>query len=151
MNYVLSWAMFNECSEFQSLRSEGSGGVVLFENHSGPFFPVPDSPPRSIDIHAVSSHVVQVKWKPPPRSDRNGEILQFEVRYYEKGAREETETSLNTSVTSIDVKGLKERTYYAFMVRAWTSAGAGHWTNQVFYKTDKSCEPPFPPQSALWN
>lgn len=97
--------------------------------------PVPGASPQSLVVTDRGPNEVELRWKPPVKQLRNGKILQFEVRQFRREQRDTSETKLNTSLTTLMISNLETKTVYAFMVRAWTSAGAGPWTNPIYHQT----------------
>ncbi|OON23142.1 fibronectin type III domain protein [Opisthorchis viverrini] len=102
----------------------------------------PDAPPSTSPLHVrlsgLSSSAVEISWAPPPVQYRNGRITAYQVRYFEVGAETQTETMAKVTVPGQrqhTAKDLKEKTFYTFMVRAFTSAGPGPWSGASNIRT----------------
>ncbi|CAH8868281.1 unnamed protein product, partial [Trichobilharzia szidati] len=109
----------------------------------------PDAPPSSSPLHVrlsgLSSSSVEVSWAPPPVQYRNGKLTGYEVRFFEVGAETQTETTIKVTVPGqrqYTARGLKEKTFYTFMVRAFTSAGPGPWSGASNIRTSVELPPP---------
>ncbi|CAH8664314.1 unnamed protein product [Schistosoma rodhaini] len=109
----------------------------------------PDAPPSSSPLHVrlsgLSSSSVEVSWAPPPVQYRNGKLTGYEVRIFEVGAETQTETIIKVTVPGqrqYTARGLKEKTFYTFMVRAFTSAGPGPWSGASNIRTSIELPPP---------
>lgn len=91
----------------------------------------PSGKPQNIKIDPISQTALRVSWKPPARSDWNGEILGYYVGY--------RLTSTNTSyiyetvnyVTeegkehSLELNNLRTYTQYSVVIQAFNKVGAG--------------------------
>ncbi|MBN3324574.1 EPHA5 protein, partial [Atractosteus spatula] len=75
---------------------------------------VAPSPVSSIQAKDITRHTVSLFWQEPERT--NGVILEYEVKYYEKG--------------------LNPLTSYVFHVRARTAAGYGEFSNPFEFMTN---------------
>ncbi|CAH8592122.1 unnamed protein product [Schistosoma turkestanicum] len=109
----------------------------------------PDAPPSSSPLHVrlsgLSSSSVEVSWASPPVQYRNGKITGYEVRFFEVGAETQTETITKVIIPGqrqYTARGLKEKTFYTFMVRAFTSAGPGPWSGASNIRTSVELPPP---------
>ncbi|GAA48182.1 receptor-type tyrosine-protein phosphatase delta [Clonorchis sinensis] len=109
----------------------------------------PDAPPSTSPLHVrlsgLSSSAVEISWAPPPVQYRNGRITAYQVRYFEVGAETQTETMAKVTVPGQrqhTAKDLKEKTFYTFMVRAFTSAGPGPWSGASNIRTSVELPPP---------
>ncbi|CAH8622116.1 unnamed protein product [Heterobilharzia americana] len=109
----------------------------------------PDAPPSSSPLHVrlsgLSSSSVEVSWAPPPVQYRNGKLTGYEVRFFEVGAETQTESTIKVTVPGqrqYTARGLKEKTFYTFMVRAFTSAGPGPWSGASNIRTSVELPPP---------
>lgn len=90
--------------------------------------------PLNLTVTGVTPMSVRLNWIPPERSLRNGEIVQYEIMYY-KRSDSQTAFNVNTTVTVIVLDGLESLTNYIFQIKAYTSMGAGPWSNQIPYQT----------------
>lgn len=90
--------------------------------------------PLNLTITGVTPMSVRLSWSPPERSLRNGEIVQYEIMYY-KRSDSQTAFNVNTTATEIVLDGLESLTNYIFQIKAYTSKGAGPWSNQIPFQT----------------
>ncbi|XP_037538227.1 ephrin type-A receptor 4b [Nematolebias whitei] len=80
-----------------------------------------------------SKDSVTLAWQGPERP--NGEIVEYEVIYYEKNQREQNYTVLKTRSNMMTVDGLKPGTTYVFRVRARTDGGYGSYGGEIELET----------------
>ncbi|TPP66498.1 Receptor type tyrosine protein phosphatase, partial [Fasciola gigantica] len=109
------------------------------------FILVPSTSPLHVRLSGLSSSAVEVSWAPPPVQYRNGRITGYQIRYFEVGAESQTETMAKVTVPGqrqYTAKDLKEKTFYTFMVRAFTSAGPGPWSGASNIRTSVELPPP---------
>lgn len=107
------------------------------------FLLAPSSSPLHVRLSGLSSSSVEVSWAPPPVQYRNGKLTGYEVRIFEVGAETQTETIIKVTVPGqrqYTARGLKEKTFYTFMVRAFTSAGPGPWSGASNIRTSIECK-----------
>ena len=95
---------------------------------------------------SVSPTAIQVTWNEVPAIDRNGIITQYEVEYNQttfSGATMSATTTVNSSTFTVDLTGLEEYVEYSIRVRAYTSVGAGPYSDVVIERTqeDGKCLP----------
>lgn len=95
---------------------------------------VPWGHPRNITSVAVSDTSVQLKWRPPPKEQCNGKIVQYEINYNKRYDSINTETR-NTSTTELMLDDLETNTEYVALIKAYTSKGAGIWSPKYTFKT----------------
>lgn len=65
------------------------------------------------------------------------------MRYFEVGAEIQTENTVKITVPNqkqYTVGNLKEKTFYTFMIRAYTSAGPGPWSGASNIRTSVECK-----------
>ena len=99
------------------------------------FPPVPASPPENVTVVVNSSTTIEVTWDIVPPLDQNGIITVYEVMY------QPLETfNGNICTQTIVVSGtemsvflieLQEFVNYTISVRAYTSVGAGPYSDEV--------------------
>ena len=80
----------------------------------------------------ISSTAIRVTWEEVPAIDRNGIITQYEVEYNQStfsGATMYNTTTVDSSTLMVDLTGLEEYVEYSIRVRAYTSAGAGPYSD----------------------
>ena len=109
---------------------------------------VPASPPANINAVTVSSTAIQVSWNEVPAIDQNGIITQYEVEYNQStfnGATMYSTITVDSSTLTVDLTGLEEYVEYSIRVRAYTSVGAGPYSDVVIERTqeDGKCLPVF--------
>ena len=98
---------------------------------------VPTGYPQNVAALTSSSTVIQVQWEPVPISERNGDIIDYEIKLNQTtfpdlplyGPRYTNGTMLSLALT-----GLEEFVEYTVRVRAYTSAGFGHFSPPVSSK-----------------
>ena len=90
----------------------------------------------------ISSTAIQVSWDTVPAIDQNGIIIQYEVEYNQTTFSEVSmynTTTVNSTTLMVDLTGLEEDVEYAIQGRAYTSVGAGPYSNVVVEKTQEDC------------
>jgi len=107
---------------------------------------VPASPPNNVNAVNISSTAIQVTWEEVPAIDQNGIITQYEVEYNQStfsGATMYNTTTVDSSTFTVDLTGLEEYVEYSIRVRAYTSVGAGPYSDVVIERTqeDGKCLP----------
>ena len=86
-----------------------------------------------------------MQWEEVPEIDRNGEIINYEVRVDPAEFQNVTYENVSGSELVLVVDGLEEYVNYNFTVRAYTSAGPGPFSVITTSTTDeagkrKACE-----------
>ena len=94
----------------------------------------------------ISSTAIQVTWEEVPAIDRNGIITQYEVEYNQStfsGVTMYNTTTVDSSTFMVDLTGLEEYVEYSIRVRAYTSVGAGPYSDVMIERTqeDGKCLP----------
>ena len=93
----------------------------------------PASAPVNVAAVSISSTQVKVTWGDVPPTDQNGIIITYEVEYIPledfHGAIGKDTT--NVSALSVILMRLQEYVNYTISVRAYTSAGAGPYSDPV--------------------
>ena len=88
----------------------------------------------------ISSTAIQVSWDTVPAIDQNGIIIQYEVEYNQTTFSEVSmynTTTVNSTTLMVDLTGLEEDVEYAIQVRAYTSVGAGPYSDVVMETTQE--------------
>ncbi|XP_043915975.1 ephrin type-B receptor 3 isoform X2 [Protopterus annectens] len=85
------------------------------------------SPVQTINLHATTSSSISLSWSPPDRP--NGIILDYEVKYFEKGQGDVIAHTITSQKNAVRIDGLKSGTTYAVQVRARTVAGYGRYSS----------------------
>ena len=86
-----------------------------------------------LHINRATATTVFLTWKMPSRP--NGIIRQYELQYQRIGSRKTMTQSTNGRKLTDIVTGLIGDTEYQFIVRAFTRAGAGPWSDAVAGRT----------------
>ena len=90
----------------------------------------------------ISSTAIRVSWDPVPLINQNGVITQYEVEYNQTTFSEVSmynTTTVNSTTLMVDLTGLEEDVVYFIRVRAYTSVGAGPYSNVVVETTQEYC------------
>ena len=91
---------------------------------------------------SISSTVIEVSWDLVPIIDQNGVITQYEVEYNQTTFSEVSlynTTTVDSTTLMVDLTGLEEYVEYSIRVRAYTSVGAGPYSNVVVETTLEDC------------
>ena len=83
-----------------------------------------------------------MSWEPVPATDQNGVITQYEVEYNQttfSAVSMYNTTTVNFTTLMVDLTGLEEYVEYSIRVRAYTSVGAGPYSNVVVETTQEDC------------
>lgn len=102
--------------------------AVLYTPEAAPL-----AAPLNVTDRLQSPSSVVLSWLPPPLQYRNGEIIQYAVLLHK--VMGESTVERKTSDTRIVLSGLEEGTNYIIRVRAYTSKGAGPWSNSLRVST----------------
>ena len=99
----------------------------------------PARAPINVAAVSISSTQVKVTWGDVPPTDQNGIIITYEVEYIPledfDGAIGKNTT--NVSALSVILMRLQEYVNYTISVRAYTSTGAGPYSNPVRVLTNE--------------
>ena len=101
---------------------------------------VPASPLGNVNAVNISSTAIQVTWNDIPAIDKNGIITQYEVEYNQStfsGATMYNTTTVDSPTLMVDLTGLEEYVEYSIRVRAYTSVGAGPYSDVVMERTEQ--------------
>ena len=105
-----------------------------FKNTIYSFSSAPASPPNNVNAVNISSTAIRVTWEEVPAIDWNGIITQYEVEYNQStfsGVTMYNTTTVDSSTFMVDLTGLEEYVEYSIRVRAYTSVGAGPYSDVV--------------------
>ena len=107
---------------------------------------MPDEPPTAIETWPSRSNSIHIYWSRIPESHRNGIILGYRIFYkpidepqrrYDRAPRSlnqyaiygalpgEKMVEVNSSANSVEIKDLKDYSWYKVRVGAFTSKGLG--------------------------
>lgn len=100
---------------------------------------VPRGEPQNFTAIGVSSTSVRLEWDPPDPRLRNGDIIMYEIMYYKTQDHVDV-YGVNTTETSLIIEGLAMNTDYVFMIKGYTSKGAGPWSNHLPFRTFGRCK-----------
>ena len=81
-----------------------------------------------------------MSWEPVPAIDQNGVITQYEVEYNQttfSAVSMYNTTTVNSTTLMVDLTGLEEYVEYSIRVRAYTSVGAGPYSDLVNVTTNE--------------
>ncbi|XP_077980930.1 angiopoietin-1 receptor-like isoform X2 [Glandiceps talaboti] len=94
----------------------------------------PDSPPVNITVSEVTSDSLKFVWDEPEERTRNGIITRYEYIFVNRddGLHRKVRT---TSTRTATFQYLEPATTYSFKIKAYTSAGAGPLSDEIFGKT----------------
>ncbi|XP_044130016.1 ephrin type-B receptor 4 isoform X1 [Bufo gargarizans] len=86
---------------------------------------------------AASASSLSLKWipPPPPQSPNMGNILDYEVKYFEKDQEKPLIMFLKASGNEAKLVGLRAGTMYTVQVRARTNAGYGAFSGDSVFQT----------------
>ncbi|KAK9538930.1 hypothetical protein VZT92_004070 [Zoarces viviparus] len=91
----------------------------------------------TVHLMRSTSDTLSLSWLPPEKP--NGVILDYEIKYYERGqAMSHTVTSQHSSAK---VEGLRAAAPYVVQVRARTVAGYGRYSNPMDFSTSLHSNP----------
>uniref|UniRef100_A0A2K5MR08 Ephrin type-B receptor 6 n=1 Tax=Cercocebus atys TaxID=9531 RepID=A0A2K5MR08_CERAT len=99
----------------------------------------PDAPctvPSAVPVvHQVSraSNSITVSWPQPDQT--NGNILDYQLRYYDQAEDESHSFTLTSETNTATVTQLSPGHIYGFQVRARTAAGHGPYGGKVYFQT----------------
>ena len=94
----------------------------------------PSAPPLNVSLLTLSSTTIYVSWDEVPAVERNGIITRYQVNYSQTAFTEDMQTMYTTDL-NITLQNLHEYTTYTILVRAFTSAGAGPYSNETVTTT----------------
>ena len=98
-------------------------------------YPVPSSSPRNISAMAISPTTISVQWETFDPIDENGNIIAYEIMYTPEqtfnGLIRTSMMNVSEFDLSVNLTELQEYVNYTVSVRAYTSVGAGLYSNEV--------------------
>ena len=104
----------------------------------------PAAPPDDVRVMAVSSTSIYVTWDVVPPIDQNGIITMYEVVYQPletfNGIISTQTMNVSGTEMSVILIELQEFVNYTISVRAYTSVGAGPYSNEVTVTTLEDCK-----------
>ncbi|XP_059621855.1 cell adhesion molecule Dscam2 [Phlebotomus argentipes] len=96
----------------------------------------PSGKPQNIKIDPISQTALRVSWKPPPRSEWNGEILGYYVGYRLSSTNSSYIYETVNYVTeegkehSLELNNLRTYTQYSAVIQAFNKVGAGPMSDE---------------------
>uniref|UniRef100_A0A3P9HI31 Cell adhesion molecule DSCAM n=1 Tax=Oryzias latipes TaxID=8090 RepID=A0A3P9HI31_ORYLA len=105
---------------------------------------VPSRPPENVQAVATSPEIVSLSWLTPPKDALNGNLLGFRVIYWANLPDGELGEIRNvtTSKPSLELDGLEKYTNYSIQVLAFTRAGDGVRSEQIYTRTKEDVPGP---------
>uniref|UniRef100_A0A8D2ZGK6 Ephrin type-B receptor 3 n=1 Tax=Scophthalmus maximus TaxID=52904 RepID=A0A8D2ZGK6_SCOMX len=92
----------------------------------------------TVHLMAATASTMSLSWLPPEKP--NGIILDYEIKYHEKG--EAIAHTMTAQRSNARIEGLKPGTPYVVQVRARTVAGYGRYSNPADFSTNLQTDPP---------
>ncbi|XP_064626984.1 tyrosine-protein phosphatase Lar-like isoform X3 [Lineus longissimus] len=108
----------------------GEDAVATLKTPDG----IPGGPPKNISIFGISINAIRLQWDLPAKNMRNGDVVMYQVSYF-KGSDPITTFDLNTTEAYMIIDNLEKNTDYVFQVKAFTSIGAGPWSDKMHFRT----------------
>ena len=72
-----------------------------------------------------ASLMLPVTWNPPLNLTQSGDIIVYEVEFWDEEEGQEGGRIVNVTATSVELTGLRPESTYTISVRAYTTAGPG--------------------------
>lgn len=94
---------------------------------------VPSGAPVNFTAIGTPTSII-LRWDLPTKRHRNGDIILYEVIYYDQ-AKSDYSFVLNTTETIATVEDIKPATDYIFLIRAYNTRGPGPWSNRLPFRT----------------
>nr|XP_029537435.1 ephrin type-B receptor 5-like [Oncorhynchus nerka] len=122
--------MFSSCSSFFL--------PLLYKTHTSLSpslslsLPVP-SPVPSLHQLSRAPDSITLSWPQPDRP--NGDILEYQLRYYDKGSDEDSAVSVFSETNTVTVNYLAPGSIYAFQIRARNERGYGPYSHTIYFTT----------------
>uniref|UniRef100_A0A8C4S6U2 receptor protein-tyrosine kinase n=1 Tax=Erpetoichthys calabaricus TaxID=27687 RepID=A0A8C4S6U2_ERPCA len=86
-------------------------------------------------MHQVSRTPDSITLSWPQPDEPNGEILDYQLRYFDKSGDEESSVLLTSETNVATVHGLISGTIYAFQIRARNEMGFGPYSGKLYFQT----------------
>lgn len=110
----------------------GQEAIKYLETPEGP----PTGPPTNISYHFQTPDVICITWDPPTREHRNGQITKYDIQVHKKSDHTNVmERTVN--VTKAVFTNLEENTEYMYHIKAYTSQGAGPYSEKMAFHTER--------------
>ena len=95
---------------------------------------VPSSSPTDLAATVYSSTEIYLSWSPPPKSERNGVIIEYNISVISTNSEEH----ITTIATNISIGSLLPYTTYQCAIAASTSVGQGPFTTYLYFETNEA-------------
>ncbi|KAM6967699.1 ephrin type-B receptor 5 [Aplochiton taeniatus] len=76
---------------------------------------------------------ITLSWPQPDRP--NGDILEYQLRYYDKGSDEDSALSVYSETNTVTIMALAPGSIYAFQIRARNERGFGPYSHTIYFTT----------------
>ncbi|KAL2083977.1 hypothetical protein ACEWY4_019495 [Coilia grayii] len=99
-------------------------------------FTTSQSVPSTIPMLHQLSHAadsITLSWPQPDRP--NGDILEYQLRYYDRSSDEDSAVSIFTETNTVTVASLNPGSIYAFQIRARNERGFGPYSHTIYFST----------------
>ncbi|NWW39918.1 SDK2 protein, partial [Panurus biarmicus] len=120
-----------QCESF--ITHERTFGVTHFYSVEG----VPRTGPTNVTILNITKHSALVKWTKIAAEDSLGFLQGYRISYIDSARKKSPAVTLNSSITSYHLTGLKEKTTYRVQISGFTNAGEGPLTLSQSFSTPK--------------
>ncbi|XP_061874810.1 interleukin-6 receptor subunit beta-like [Colius striatus] len=120
-----------QCGSFT--RHEKTFGVTHFYSVEG----VPRTGPANVTILNITKHSALVKWTKIPAEDCLGFLQGYRISYTDSLRKKSLAVTVNSSITSYRLTGLKAKTIYHVQISGFTNAGEGLSTLPQPFTTPK--------------
>ncbi|XP_036796954.1 ephrin type-B receptor 5 isoform X3 [Oncorhynchus mykiss] len=91
------------------------------------------SPVPSLHQLSRAPDSITLSWPQPDRP--NGDILEYQLRYYDKGSDEDSAVSVFSETNTVTVNYLAPGSIYAFQIRARNERGYGPYSHTIYFTT----------------
>ncbi|NXU59567.1 EPHAA protein, partial [Turnix velox] len=132
VNYTIRVLALNGVSAVSPLSGQQYAEVNVSTSHTAL------SPITNIHMDKVERKSISLSWQEPAFSTPNG--TEYEVKYYEKGQRDQSYSTVKTTSTAVTVNNLKPGTLYIFQIRASSSLEYGNYSPSIEVETLAECE-----------
>ncbi|KAF7692719.1 Down syndrome cell adhesion molecule [Silurus meridionalis] len=105
---------------------------------------VPSRPPENVVTTATTPETISLSWAPLPKEALNGMLLGYRVIYWANlldGELGEIK-NITTTKASLELEGLEKYTNYSIQVLAFTRAGDGVRSEQIYTRTKEDVPGP---------
>ena len=93
------------------------------------FLSEPSESPKDLELKALSSTSIMVKWSRVDEDSRNGIITRYTVHYDDVEKQNERTVDILAPVTETIITGLRQKAKYSFKILAATSKGDGPYSD----------------------